>query len=178
MKKKMETNRNFRGIDHIGITVPDVNAASAFFAKAFEAETLYDVLPEDAKPLQGAETEEQLGLPPDSKVVHMRLLQIGSGPTIELFQVAGTFQSKTAGLHDYGLQHLAVYVEDIQAAARQFESAGGKLLSPPHPLSGVEDGPRNRGVYGRAPWGTLVELLSYPDGLKDKTLHRWTPGTH
>ena len=57
----MNTNSNFRGIDHVGITVPDVKEASAFFEKALNAETLYDVLPEGGKPFEGAETEKELG---------------------------------------------------------------------------------------------------------------------
>lgn len=174
-KENMNTENNFRGIDHVGITVPDVNAASAFFEKALNAKTLYDVLPEGSQPFAGATTEKELGIPKDSKIIHMRLVQIGKGPTIELFQFADVPQQKTAGLNDYGLQHLAVYVDDIDAASQQFTAAGGELLSPPHGLAKVEDGPRNKGVYGRAPWGTLIELLTYPDGLKDKSLHRWTP---
>lgn len=175
--KTMAANNNFRGIDHVGITVPDVNEASVFFEKALNAQTLYDVLPEGGKPFEGAQTEKELGIPPASKIVHMRLVQIGNGPTLELFQFEGAAQTKAASLNDYGLQHIAVYVDDIEAACKQFEAAGGKLLSAPHPLANVEDGPRNKGVYGRAPWGSLVELITYPDGLRDKSLHRWTPGS-
>ncbi|MFT4202499.1 MAG: VOC family protein [Chitinophagaceae bacterium] len=171
----MGTTNNFRGIDHVGMTVPDVNEASAFFEKALNAKTLYDVLPEGGKPFDGAETEKELGIPPGSKIIHMRLVQIGNGPTIELFQFADAPQAKATGLNDYGLQHIAVYVDDIDAACQQFEAAGGNMLSAPHPLANVEDGPRNKGVYGKAPWGTLIEFLTYPDGLKDKSLHRWTP---
>ncbi|GAB3800676.1 VOC family protein [Spirosoma humi] len=171
----MSTNSYFRGIDHVGITVPDVNAASAFLNKALDAKTVYDVLPEGAEPFQGAETEQQLGIPQGSKIIHMRLMQIGNGPTLELFQFSGAEQKAAAKLNDYGLQHIAVYVDDIEKTSRQFEKAGGTLLSNPHPLSNVEDGPRNKGVYGKTPWGMLVELLTYPDGLKDKSLHRWTP---
>ena len=36
-----------RGIDHAGMTVPDIDAATRFFQDAFGAVTLYDVLPED-----------------------------------------------------------------------------------------------------------------------------------
>ncbi|KFF73690.1 MULTISPECIES: VOC family protein [Chryseobacterium] len=169
------TNSNFRGIDHIGITVPDIDEASAFLEKALDAKNLYDVLPKGGKPFEGEETEKELGIPKASKIVHMRLIQIGNGPTVELFQFADAPQENASGLNDYGLQHIAVYVDDINAACRQFEAAGGKLLSPPHPLANVEEGTRNKGVYGRAPWGTLIELLTYPDRLKDKSLHRWTP---
>jgi quinol monooxygenase YgiN len=35
-----------RGVDHVDVTVPDVNAASAFLERAFGARAVYDVLPE------------------------------------------------------------------------------------------------------------------------------------
>jgi hypothetical protein len=52
------------------------------------------------------------------------------------------------------------------------------LLSPPHGLAGVEAGSGNIGFYGRPPWGGLIELISYPDGIDypdDALTTRWTP---
>ena len=167
--------QNIRGLDHIGMTVPDIDQASAFLEKAFGAKVLYDVLPKGGTPFEGAETEQQLGIPKKSRIVHMRLMQIGNGPTIEMFQFQNAKQAKSAALNDFGYQHLALYTDDIDTAAKQFKNAGGTLLSAPHPLAGVEEGANNKGVYGKTPWGSLVELITYPDGLKDKTLHRYTP---
>lgn len=171
----MQQKKLFRGIDHIGMTVPDVDEASGFLVKAFDAEVLYDVQPENAEPMAGKEPEQQLGIPKGTKIVHMRLMQIGNGPTIEMFQFQNAKQAKSAALNDFGYQHLALYTDDIDTAAKQFKNAGGTLLSAPHPLAGVEEGANNKGVYGKTPWGSLVELITYPDGLKDKTLHRYTP---
>lgn len=168
-------NEVFRGIDHIGLTVPDIEEATIFFKNALNANVLYDVLPKDDKPMEGKETETQLGIPKNSKIVHMRLLEIGNGPTIEMFQFSNTLQKDTANLNDFGWQHIALYTDDIEKATEQVKLAGGELLSKPHPLANVENGPRNRGVYFKSPWGSLIELISYPDGLKDKSLHRWTP---
>jgi catechol 2,3-dioxygenase-like lactoylglutathione lyase family enzyme len=166
-----------RGIDHIGVTVPDVNAASAFLEKAFGARAVYDVLPEGGTPMAGRETEKELGMPPGAKIVHMRLMQIGTGPTLELFQIEGAPQQQPAQLNDFGWTHIAVYVDDIHAAAQRFQEAGGTLLSPPHGLAGIESGAQNAGVYGRAPWGGLIELLTYASGIQypDPSTTRWTP---
>jgi catechol 2,3-dioxygenase-like lactoylglutathione lyase family enzyme len=174
----METVQTPRGVDHIGLTVPDMQAASDFLARAFGAVTVYDVQSPDDEPMAGAETEQQLGLPDGAKIVHMRLMRIGDGPSIELFQFADTRQKDAPDLNDYGLQHFALYVDDIEAMANAFEEEGGKLLSPPHGLAGVEDGQGNAGVYGRAPWGVLIELISYPDGINypdGAPISRWTP---
>lgn len=71
----MQQKKLFRGIDHIGMTVPDVDEASGFLVKAFDAEILYDVQPENAEPMAGKEPEQQLGIPKGAKIVHMRLVQ-------------------------------------------------------------------------------------------------------
>jgi catechol 2,3-dioxygenase-like lactoylglutathione lyase family enzyme len=125
-----------RGVDHVSVTVPDIQAASDFMARAFGAVAVYDVQASEDEPMAGAETEQQLGLPVGAKIVHKRLMRIGEGPSIELFQFADARQEDSPALNDHGLQHLALYVDDIEAAARRLEEAGGELLSP---------APRSRG---------------------------------
>ncbi len=167
-----------RGIDHVGITVPDIDAAADFLSAAFGAVALYDVQPAGAEPMQGPDVEHQLGLPQGARIEHMRLMRIGSSASLEMFRIANADQRSPADLVDYGLQHIAIYVDDMAAAAQRFRDAGGTLLSAPHPLGGVEDGENNSGVYGRAPWGMLIELISTPDGIDYSTqcvLPRWKP---
>jgi catechol 2,3-dioxygenase-like lactoylglutathione lyase family enzyme len=166
-----------RGIDHVGLTVPDLETASRFLEEALGAIPLYDLQAPDAPPMAGAEAEMQLGLPSGAKVVHMRLLRVGEGPSLELFQFADASQRDAAALSDFGLQHFAVYVDDIDEAAARFEAAGGELLSSPNPLVGPEAAPRNRWLYGRTPWGSLIELITYPDGVRvpNSRPRRWTP---
>ena len=87
-------------------------------------------------------------------------------------------QSDPARLQDLGLTHLGLYVDDIDAACAAFTAAGGTLLKGPHPLANNEDNEGNAGIYGRAPWGTLFELLTYPGGIDlptDSPAPRWTP---
>jgi catechol 2,3-dioxygenase-like lactoylglutathione lyase family enzyme len=38
----MSQRKPVRGIDHLGITVPDLDAASRFFEQAFDAKPLFD----------------------------------------------------------------------------------------------------------------------------------------
>ena len=63
-----------RGIDHIGLTVPDIEAAATFLERAFGAVALYDVQSPSDPPMSGPDVERQLGLPRGGKIVHMRLL--------------------------------------------------------------------------------------------------------
>jgi catechol 2,3-dioxygenase-like lactoylglutathione lyase family enzyme len=166
-----------RGIDHIGMTVPDIEHATRFLEAAVGAKTVYDVLRPTDAPMAGKDAEQELGMPSRAELTHMRLMRVGEGPSVELFQFSHVEQGPSASLPDFGLQHLAVYVDDIAASAERFERAGGTLLSPPHRLSGVEDGPGNAWVYGRAPWGSLFELITYPAGVHvpKGAPPRWTP---
>ena len=167
-----------RGIDHAGLTVPDIEAATRFLSDAFGAVTLYDVLPADGPDMSGDGPEAELGISPGTRIVHMRLVRIGDGPSLELFRMEECDQADPARLQDWGLTHIGLYVDDIDAACSAFERAGGTLLDGPHPLANNEDRDGNAGIYGRAPWGTLIELLTYPGGIAypaDGQAIRWTP---
>ena len=166
-----------RGIDHVGITVPDLDAATDFFMRAFGAALVHDLVSPSTEPLHGQEVEQQLGTPAGSRIMRIRLLRIGNGPTLELFQFESVKQTSPIALKDLGWNHICFYVDDISSAAERFEEAGGKLLTPPHPTGSDKKGQRSRGVYGRAPWGSLIELLTYPDRVQypDQAVQRWTP---
>jgi hypothetical protein len=79
---------------------------------------------------------------------------------------------------DFGLQHVAVYVDDIDYAIQRFVAAGGTMFTGPNELVGLEKGKGNAWCYGRTPWGTVIELITYP-GPKEyertTPLRRWTP---
>ena len=111
--------------------------------------------------------------------MRIRLLRIGNG-ALERFQLESAEQTSPVALKDLGWNHVCFYVDDIEAAAKRFGDAGGTLLTLPHPMGSDELGQRSRGVYGRAPWGSLIELLTYPDGLHypDQNVQRWTPQAH
>ena len=73
---------NVRGIDHVGLCVPDIEKATTFFAQAFGARTVYDVQSPQDPAMAGKAVEQQLGIPQGAKITHMRLLRIGNGATL------------------------------------------------------------------------------------------------
>ena len=106
------------------------------------------------------------------------MLRIGTGPGLELFAIEAPAHQPAAALNDYGLNHLAVYVDDVDAAVRRMVAAGGQLLSEVHGNWRYEDTPGNASVYARAPWGTLIELQSIPGGYyypQDAEAEVWLP---
>jgi catechol 2,3-dioxygenase-like lactoylglutathione lyase family enzyme len=164
-----------RAIEHIGITVPDLEQATDFFMDAFGAEKIYDMLDE---PLAGSAVEIGLGIPQGARIEAIRMLRLGEGPNLELFTYSGTAQREPVVPSDYGLQHFCVYVDDIDEAATRLEKAGGQLLSAPGDLPGGDAGEGNRYLYARTPWGGTVELVTYPSPQayeSHTSLRRWRP---
>jgi len=165
-----------RAIEHIGITVPDVEQATKFFVDAFDAVNLYDIIDE---PISGPWLEAALGVPKGTTIRSIRVLRLGNGPNIELFDYSVSDQQKPAIPSDLGIQHVALYVDDIDAAAGKAERAGATILGGgPSDLPGAEAGPGNRFVYTRSPWGSTVELVSYPNTQVYESLtsaRKWRP---
>ncbi|WP_066912180.1 VOC family protein [Millisia brevis] len=152
-----------RGIQHIGVTVPDLDAATQFLVDGLGAKIAYDGLTLDDEPREGPEVERQLGLPPGARIRRQRMVVIGEGPGLEIFQIEGD-QRPAAGLADIGLNHISFYVDDIEGMRRRLIDAGGTALSDVHGNSRFEDTPGNGSVYVRAPWGMLIELQTIPNG--------------
>lgn len=153
-----------RGINHIGLTVPDLEQASDFLQRGLGARWCYDGLTRADPPRQGDEVERQLGLPPGARIVRQRLFRIGNGPNLEVFEIRTATPREPLGLADRGWNHIALYCDDIQACLRRLVAAGGVALSEVHGNSRHEDTPGNGSVYVRPPWGGLVELQTIPGG--------------
>lgn len=167
-----------RGINHIGLTVPDLQQATEFLQKALDARFVYDGLTDNDPPRKGAETERQLGLTEGSMIIKQRLLRIGNGPNLELFEIVSQEQQQPVRLQDIGWNHISLYVDDIHFALERVKAAGGQVLSEIHGNSRHEDTEGNASVYFRAPWGSLIELQSIPNGYyypDDSEAETWIP---
>jgi len=167
-----------RGIDHVAMTVPNIDDASRFLEEALGAKPIYDDVKRGQPPLKGALIERPLDLVAGTSLVAMRMLWVANGPGIELFEMQSPHQQSPARLSDLGLQHFAVYVDDIDAAVERFVAAGGELVAAPAPTFAPEGGPGNAYCYAKTPWGTVIELITHPSPgayEKETTLRRWTP---
>lgn len=151
-----------RGVDHIGITVPDIDGATRYFVDAFGAMPLYDVLSMDDEPLGGPDIEAAIEVAEGTLVRAIRLLKFPDGPSLEIFHYQAANQQTPAIPSDFGLQHLALYVDDLLAAAERIKNAGGRLLRGPMDLPALESGTGNKFWYTKTPWGMTIELITYP----------------
>jgi catechol 2,3-dioxygenase-like lactoylglutathione lyase family enzyme len=160
------------------MTVPNLEDASRFLEEALDAKPIYDDVKRDQTPMKGVQVERQLDLVPGTSLVAMRMLRVANGPGIELFEVQSPHQQPPARPSDLGLQHFAVYVDDIDAAVERFVAAGGELVAAPSPTITLEAGPGNAYSYVKTPWGTVIELITHPSPgayEKETPLRRWTP---
>jgi muconolactone delta-isomerase len=150
-----------RGTDHIGITVPNLEAAVSFFCEVIGYTAFYDV-----GPIEFADDwmQTHLNVHPRARINKLRFLRCGHGSNLELFEYASPDQrTELPKNSDYGGNHLAYYVDDFDAALRYLKDKSVRILGEPT----VREGGPNGGltwVYFLAPWGLQMELVSFPKG--------------
>jgi catechol 2,3-dioxygenase-like lactoylglutathione lyase family enzyme len=166
-----------RAIDHVGVTVPDIEEAARFFAEALGAEPLYEMTPSKPATDDKLRLEQaQLGTRPGTRWRRALMMRLGDGPCIELFDYEDPDRRPAVTATDLGVQHFAIYVDDIDAVKDRMVAAGATALEGPSPLNGPEAGEGNQWLYVQAPWGGLIELVTYPSSQpweQTTSLRRW-----
>jgi methylmalonyl-CoA/ethylmalonyl-CoA epimerase len=130
-------------IDHVGIAVPDLDAAVAFYTETFGLRCVH------------SETNEEQG-------VREAMLAVGpddDGPRLQLLAPAGPDSAITKFLDRSGpgLQQLAYTVEDVEATSAALRARGLRLLYD-EPRRGTA-GSRINFVHPKDAGGVLVELV-------------------
>src|SRR4051794_31775943 len=131
----------FSTIDHVGIAVPDLDEAIAFYAQAFGVQSVHE------------ETNEEQG-------VREAMLAVGDGETRIQLLAPLTPESTIAKFIDRngpGLQQLAFRVDDVEAASATLRERGLRLLYVA-PKRGTADS-RVNFVHPKDAGGVLVELV-------------------
>ncbi len=163
------------GVEHIGLTVPDIDSASRFFVDVLCAETLYDIGPfESADDWMAA----HLAVHPRARINKLRVLKVANGPVLELFEFVSPDQNTTQPKNsDHGGWHMAFYVEDMEKALVALKAHDCRIQSGPvHMTEGPSAG--LQWLYFQAPWGQQLELVSYPGGIaayRERRLEIWRP---
>lgn len=149
-----------RGADHVGVTVPDLEQAERFLVEVLGAEPMYVLGPKRA----GDDwMRTHLGVHPRTVIREIRFYRLGHGTNIEVFEYAAADgQAPPPRNSDIGGHHLALYVDDLDAAVDYLRSAGVTVMG--EPTSSAQGALGQRWVYFLSPWGMQFELVSYPDG--------------
>ncbi len=166
-----------RGLDHVGVTVPDIAQAVTFFQDVVGCSEIFRFGPfMDDK---GTFMQDLVNVDPRAVIQQIVMLRCGQGSNIELFQYSAPNQrTEEPRNSDHGGHHLAFYVKDIQAAADKAKANGLKTFLGPFP---IKEGPAagQTILYVLSPWGMQLELISYPKGMAyEKTTKKrlWGPG--
>lgn len=158
-----ESLPGMRGVDHIGLTVPDLAEAESFFGDVLGCEKAMSFGP--FRDDEGTFMQDLLDVDPRAVIEQITLMRCGFGSNIELFKYTAPDQATVGARNsDIGAFHIAIYVDDINAAAEYLKGKGIRTLMGPLP---VNDGPAagQTIMYFYAPWGLQLEAISYPDGM-------------
>lgn len=163
-----------RGADHLGITVPDLDEAERFLVEILGAQPVYVL---GAKRADDDWMTEQLGVHPRTVVREIRFYRLGTGTNLEVFQYdAADGQAGPPRNSDIGGHHLALYVDDLDAAVAHLRAHDVEVMGVPVASAGASAG--QRWIYFRAPWGMQFELVSFPAGKAyeaDAPVRLWHP---
>jgi methylmalonyl-CoA/ethylmalonyl-CoA epimerase len=131
----------FTKIDHVGIAVPDLDEAIAFYRDTFGVVSVHE------------ETNEEQG-------VREAMLAVGDGATrIQLLAPLNEDSTiaKFIGRNGPGVQQVAYTVEDIDAVSQTLRDRGMRLLYE-EPRRGTADS-RVNFIHPKDARGVLVELV-------------------
>lgn len=149
-----------RGMEHVGLTVPDIDEACDFFTEILGAEVLFTAAQDFAG--EGDWMHRHLNVDPRAVIKEFRYVRLGNGTNLEVFQYEAPEQVRTPLKNsDIGGHHMAFYVDDMDAAIAFLLEKGVQVLGEP---TSYEDGP-NLGLtwcYFLAPWGLQLEIVSAP----------------
>jgi len=148
------------GVDHIGFTVPDLEEAHDFLTEIIGCAYLYRLGPFRA---EGRWMSDHLNVHPNTVMRELRFYRCGGQAIFEVFKYEAPDQNLTLPRNsDIGGHHVALYVDDLDAAVSYLRGRGIEVLGDPTASSSASLG--QRWVYFLAPWGMQFELVSYPRG--------------
>lgn len=148
------------GLDHIGFTVPDLAEARTFLEEVIGCQYMYSLGPFVHDDDWMA---EHLNVDARAVMRQLHFFRLAGQAIFEVFEYEAPGQRRIPPRNsDHGGHHVAIYVEDLDAAVAFLHERGVTVLGEPTASSGPSAG--QRWVYFLAPWGMQFELVSYPGG--------------
>lgn len=152
-------------VDHVALTVPELDAAVAFYTETIGGTELYRIGPFDAAEMPRMDdgrdwTEAHINVAGARLTIAM--LQLGPNLMLELFQYDRPAGRNTTPPRncDFGGHHIALKVSDLAAAKDYLVAKGCRVMAGPIELN---EGPCAglKVNYFLDPWGNQLELVQY-----------------
>jgi len=148
-------------LDHVGFTVPDLEAAHTWLVDVLGCEYMYSLGP-FASP-DSDWMREHMNVDPRTVMRQLRFYRCGGQAVFEVFQYEAPEQATDMPCNsDIGGHHVALYVDDLDTAVAYLHAQGVTVLGEPTVSRSASEG--QRWVYFLSPWGMQFELVSYPHG--------------
>ena len=143
-------------INHVGITVPDIDAAVKWYCDALDLTVLvaaHDATTQTA----GADRRRDVF---GSRWGHMKLAHLADsdGVGFELFEFVtppGVMPQDGFEYWNGGISHIALTVDDLEATIERIVAGGGRARTEIHQVASDV-----RICYCSDPWSTTIELVS------------------
>ena len=163
-----------RGADHIGITVPDLDEAEHFLVDVLGGDRIYTL---GAKAASDDWMNVHIGVDPRAVIREIRFYRLGNGSNLEVFKYeTPEAQNPQPRNSDIGGHHVALYVDDMDAAIAHLKANGIETMG--EPTASKQGAQGQTWVYFRSPWGMQFELVSFPGGKAyeaDAPVKLWHP---
>lgn len=152
-------------VDHVGLTVPNLDAAVVFYCEVFGGRELYRLGPFDAAelpPMPDGRDWTEAHINVAGARLSIAMLSIGPNLMLELFQydLPARHGERPPRNCDAGGHHIAFKVENLETAKNYLAERGCKVMAGPIVL---DQGPcaTTRVNYVLDPWGNQLELVEY-----------------
>lgn len=147
------------GFDHVGLNVPDLDQAIAFFVDAFGATEVFRIAPFSDE--EGG-SMERLGAAREA-AFELVMLQLGSGRLELLRWWSPDPADRLLRSSDVGASHIAMQVANVALAVEKLRTREGvRVLGEPVTFeTGATPGLTN--AFVTTPWGALIELVNWGD---------------
>lgn len=141
-------------VNHLGITVGDIDAAVVFYTQVFGLRLLVAPQTHRLDTPHGARRADVFG--PRWRGMKLAHLVNDEGAGFELFEFLEPASLRPPEPFDYwrqGHSHVCLTVEDLDQTLARLVAMGGQQRSQIHQVN-----PTTRIVYCQDPWGVVIEL--------------------
>lgn len=151
-----------KGVDHISLTVEQVEAVTDFYVRVFNATVLYRLGPMEFGEMEDGNDWSDAHINVHDARIKIVMLKLSSDLNLELFEYikpvsANKIPSNNA---DVGARHVCFEVDDIEAAIAYLEDNGCRALKGPI-LMTEGPCPPSKSWYVLDPFNHQLELVEY-----------------